>query len=261
MEKGIINVAIIEDNVDLHQSIRYYLEQNDRFNVVGCAFDGIEGLKILNKHRVDVALLDIVLPGLDGIRILEEFKDVRGPERPKFIMFTAVSAESFTKRAMELGANYFVLKPFDLSLLVNRIIQIHESSSGRPFESSIVKVDDFYMNTKPDNSPSAFAMSMLHKIGMPSNLKGSTYLKQAIIMGIENRDLLESMTKALYPAIAKKYNTNSACVERAIRHAIGKTWERGDSSGFFRNMGYSYPEDSKPTNSALIAYITDLYNA
>jgi len=260
VENGIINVAIIEDNRELHQSIRYFLEQNDRFNVVGCAFDGIEGLKILNENRVDVALLDIVLPGLDGIRILEEFKDVRGPSRPKFIMFTAVSAESFTKRAMELGANYFVLKPFDLTLLVNRIIQIHENSSGRPFES-IVKVDDFYANSRPDNSPSSFAMSILHKIGMPSNLKGSTYLKQAIIMGIENRELLESMTKALYPAIAKKYNTNSACVERAIRHAIGKTWDRGDTSGFFRNMGCIYPVDSKPTNSALIAYITELYNA
>jgi len=259
VEKGIINVAIIEDNVDLHQSIRYFLEQNDRFNVVGCAYDGIEGLKILKENPVDVALLDIVLPGLDGIKILEEFKDVRGPTRPKFIMFTAVSAESFTKRAMELGANYFVLKPFDLTLLVDRIIQIHENNSGRSHES-IVKVDDFYLNSKPDNSPSAYAMSMLHKIGMPSNLKGSTYLKQAILMGIENRELLESMTKALYPAIAKKYNTNSACVERAIRHAIGKTWERGDASGFFRNMGYAYPDDPKPTNSALIAYITDLYS-
>jgi len=258
VDSGIINVAIIEDNVDLHQSIRYFLEQNDRFNIVGCAYDGIEGLKILRENRIDVVLLDIVLPGLDGIKILEEFKDVRGPRRPKFIMFTAVSAESFTKRAMELGANYFVLKPFDLSLLVNRIIQIHESGSSRPIETS-VKVDEFYLNTRPDNSPSAFAMSMLHKIGMPSNLKGSTYLKQAIMMGIENRDLLESMTKALYPAIAKKHNTNSACVERAIRHAIGKTWERGDTSGFFRTMGYSYPDDSKPTNSALIAYITDLY--
>lgn len=259
MDNNIINVAIIEDNKELHKSIRYFLEQNDRFNVVGCAFDGVEGLKILNDNHVDVALLDIVLPELDGIRILEEFRDIRGPLRPKFIMFTAVSAESFTKKAMELGADYFVLKPFDLTLLVSRIIQVHENDTGRPFES-IINLD-LYSSTKQENSPSSFAMGILHKIGMPSNLKGSTYLKQAIVMGIENKDLLGSMTKALYPAIAKKYNTNSACVERAIRHAIGKTWDRGDPSGFFRNMGNSYPDDGKPTNSALIAYITDLYSA
>lgn len=259
MDNNTINVAIIEDNKELHKSIRYFLEQNDRFNVVGCAFDGVEGLGILNNNHVDVALLDIVLPELDGIRILEEFKDIRGPARPKFIMFTAVSAESFTKRAMELGADYFVLKPFDLTLLVSRIIQVHENNTGR-ISDSIINLD-LYGATKQENTPSSFAMGVLHKIGMPSNLKGSTYLKQAIVMGIENKDILGSMTKALYPAIAKKYNTNSACVERAIRHAIGKTWDRGDSSGFFRNMGCSHPGDGKPTNSALIAYITDLYSA
>ena len=259
MDNNVINVAIIEDNKELHKSIHYFLEQNNRFNVVGRAYDGVEGLKVLNDNHVDVALLDIVLPELDGIRILEEFKNVRGLKRPKFIMFTAVSAESFTKRAMELGADYFVLKPFDLTLLVSRIIQVYENNSGRPFES-IVNLDG-YTNIRPDTTPSTFAMSMLHKIGMPSNLKGSTYIKQAIIMGIENKDLLGSMTKSLYPTIAKKYNTNSACVERAIRHAIGKTWDRGDQNGFFRTMGCIYPQDSKPTNSALITYITDLYDS
>ncbi|MDL2248860.1 sporulation transcription factor Spo0A [Tyzzerella sp. OttesenSCG-928-J15] len=257
MENGIINIVIIEDNKELNNSIRYYLGLNDRFNVVGCAYDGIEGLRMLNENSVDVVLLDIVLPELDGIRILEEFKDVRGPERPKFIMFTAVSAESFTKRAMELGADYFVLKPFDLGLLVSRIIQVYENGPSRPSEP-VVKVD-FTTKSRVD-SPSSFAINTLRKIGMPSNLKGSTYLKQAIIMGIENRDLLDSMTKGLYPAIAKKYETNPACVERAIRHAIGKTWERGDSSGFFAAMGYSRPSDSKPTNSALITYIVEMFN-
>ena len=257
MDNGIINIVIIEDNKELNNSIRYYLGLNDRFNIIGCAYDGIEGLRILNENQVDVVLLDIVLPELDGIKILEEFKDVRGPARPKFIMFTAVSAESFTKRAMELGADYFVLKPFDLGLLVSRIIQVYENGSSRPQES-VARVD-FAAKARVD-SPSSFAINMLRKIGTPSNLKGSTYLKQAIIMGIESRELLDSMTKGLYPAIAKKYDTNPACVERAIRHAIGKTWDKGDGSGFFSTMGFTKPKDAKPTNSAVITYIVELYD-
>jgi two-component system response regulator (stage 0 sporulation protein A) len=250
-----INIIIIEDNKELNNTVRDYLSSLKGFEVTAVAYNGIDGLKAIKENPVDVVLLDIVLPGMDGINILEEFSGIRGQKRPSFIMFTAVSAESLTKRAIELGADYFVLKPFGLELLAKRVEQIYEDRSNKLSEIKPPDTFDILMN----EPPAVFASNVLRKIGIQPNLKGYTYLKYAIAAGIGDKGLFESMTKEFYPAIANQYNTTASCVERAIRHSIEKAWGKGANKEIFMLLGYDEYDD-RPSNSSFIRSVVEMYS-
>ncbi len=248
--------------MDLCKNVKKYFDNHSSFNVIGIAHDGVEGLNLMRDTNADVALIDIVMPQKDGISILEELKLNPDIPKPICIMLTAVSHEGLTKKALELGADYFVLKPFDLDILARRMLDIYNhkfSKNQSLFKSS----DDNTPNEKPTDYPILpinYAADILQKIGIPSNLNGYSYLKSAITLAIEDKSMLSGITKILYPNIAKICNTTSVRVERSIRHAIEASWSRGYEEAYKLHVGYSSPEHEKPTNSYLISLAVEKYH-
>lgn len=247
-------MVIVDDNTELANSICAYLEKESEFQIMGVASDGISGLNLIKDVQPDIALIDIMLPLKDGIGILEDLGEIaRKSENfkcPICIMLTAVNHESMTKKSMELGAEYIILKPFDLELLKRRIYQIFEYKD----QNSDIK---YFIGDSKLKSKEEFVTETLQKVGIPFNLKGYHYLKSAINMSILDSKLLESITKLLYPAVAKECNTTPSRVERDIRHSIEVAWTKGFGQTYYDIIGYRSINNEKPTNSAFIACVVE----
>lgn len=249
-----MKIVVADDNREFNELLSSYLSMQPDFEVVGNAYDGKEVLEILKDHQVDVLILDIVMPHLDGIGVLEALSGEE--QKPHVIMLTAFGHENITRRAVELGASYYVLKPFDMDLLSDRIRQI----SGTPVPSSFsetaaTKVSMEKQHRRPLNEE---VTGILHQIGIPAHIKGYLYLRDAILMVVEDIDLLGSITKILYPEIAVLFDTTASRVERAIRHAIEVAWSRNNVDIIKKFFGYTIDaEKGKPTNSEFIAMIAD----
>ncbi|MBE6011084.1 sporulation transcription factor Spo0A [Anaeropeptidivorans aminofermentans] len=256
--KGKIRVAIIEDNIELADLIKAYLIKSGKYEIVGIEHDGESGLRLIYEKDIDVVMLDMVLPVIDGITILERLKGFKGSKRPSFIMFTAVSAEALTQRALKLGADYFILKPFDLELMERRIQQVYYSRE-RQNETDALPLSDVKKHINYE-SPCQYVSSVLKATGMAPNLKGYTYLKTAIITAIENNEEIFSITKTVYPMLAERYSTTSSCVERAIRHAIKKGWEDEKGRKAAEQLGFSMYEGKRPSNSVFIRSVAEMYH-
>lgn len=256
--KGKIRVAIIEDNIELADVIKAYLMKSSKYEIVGIEHDGESGLKLIYEKDIDVVMLDMVLPVIDGIAILERLKGFKGSKRPSFIMFTAVSAEALTQKALKLGADYFILKPFDLELMERRIQQVYYSR-GNKDETEDPPANDIRKHINY-GSPCQYVTSVLKATGMTPNLKGYTYLKSAIITAIENNEEIFSITKTVYPMLAEKYSTTSSCVERAIRHAIKKGWEDENGRQAAEQLGFSMYAGKRPSNSVFIRSVAEMYH-
>jgi two-component system response regulator (stage 0 sporulation protein A) len=187
------------------------------------------------------------MPHLDGIGVLEKLAVGLGNTRPKVIILTAFGQEAFTQRAMELGADYYILKPFDFSVLTTRIRQLSDG----------LNVPQYISSAKPRNLDMAVT-NIIHEMGVPAHIKGYHYLRDAILKVISEINLLGAVTKELYPLIAQKYQTTPSRVERAIRHAIELAWDRGNVEMMTKYFGYTINlERGKPTNSEFIAMVAD----
>ncbi|MGI6615829.1 MAG: sporulation transcription factor Spo0A [Dethiobacteria bacterium] len=250
-----MKIVVADDNRELNDLLSSYLSMQPDFEVVGNAYDGKEVLKILKDHQVDVLILDIVMPHLDGIGVLEA---LAGSEhKPHVIMLTAFGHENITRRAVELGASYYILKPFDMDLLSDRIRQINGTETPLPSLSGAAAAVTARekQRQRPLNEE---VTGILHQIGIPAHIKGYLYLRDAILMVVEDIDLLGSITKVLYPEIAELFSTTSSRVERAIRHAIEVAWSRNNVDIIKKFFGYTIDaEKGKPTNSEFIAMIAD----
>lgn len=233
--------------------------------VTGVAYNGEEVLQFLEQTRAvpDVLILDIIMPHLDGLGVLERLRSMNLSPQPKIIMLTAFGQESITQRAVQLGASYYILKPFDMDILANRIRQLAGVASNPSVGSSNA---GSYMTSSKSNvvqlgktkNLDANITSIIHEIGVPAHIKGYQYLREAITMVYNNIEILGSITKTLYPAIAEKYKTTPSRVERAIRHAIEVAWTRGNIDSISRLFGYTINiSKSKPTNSEFIAMVAD----
>jgi two-component system response regulator (stage 0 sporulation protein A) len=251
-----IKVGLTDDNQELIMLISEYLKTQDDIEVTGTARNGQECLEMLKTISPDVLLLDIIMPHLDGIGVLEQLHQNSTLPRPKIIMLTAFGQEDVTKKAVELGASYFILKPFDMPNLANQIRQIAGKKemdsmfSNRTANSSVSIVRSHDLN--------ASITHIIHEIGVPAHIKGYMYLREAISMVYHNIELLGSITKVLYPDIAKKYKTTPSRVERAIRHAIEVAWSRGNVDSIVSLFGYTVSmSKAKPTNSEFIAMVAD----
>lgn len=233
-----------------------YVSAQDDMEVIGVAYNGQECLHLLQDKSPDVLVLDIIMPHLDGLAVLEKLR-MMDKQQPNVIMLTAFGQEDVTKKAVDLGASYFVLKPFDMENLTSHIRQV----SGKP--SAVVKrpVPTYRSNSSTDGKPKnldASITSIIHEIGVPAHIKGYMYLREAISMVYNDIELLGSITKVLYPDIAKKYNTTASRVERAIRHAIEVAWSRGNIESISSLFGYTVSmSKAKPTNSEFIAMVAD----
>lgn len=243
-----IRVAIADDNRELCSLLGEYLTELPDIDLVGMAHDGNEVLDLLNSRECDVLLLDIIMPYLDGIGVLERLSQQTGA-RPKIIMLTAFGEENTTQRVATLGADYYLLKPFDLEVLADRIRQV----AGTDKKQQAVSLQN---NKSRDLELEV--TTLLHEIGIPAHIKGYQYLREAIFMVIEEVDLLSAVTKELYPSVASRFDTTASRVERAIRHAIEVAWNRGNIEVVNQVFGHTISaERGKPTNSEFIAMVAD----
>jgi len=241
-------ILIVDDNKEFCQLLEEYLNEQKDFKVVGVAYNGEEGLKLLKEEGPDILVLDLIMPHLDGIGVMEEMKRLRINE-VKTIILTAFGQEEITQRVVELGANYYIMKPFDLDKLAERIRQlIKPPASG----SNGYVIRRNTANKKIDVD--VRITEVMHKLGVPAHIKGYLYLREAIEMVIKEVELLGAVTKKLYPAVAECYHTTPSRVERAIRHAIEVAWERGNTEVL---KDYFSKSGGKPTNSQFIAKIAD----
>ena len=253
-----INVLIADDNEDFCDILSEYLERQQDIQVVGVAKDGLEAVDLITKKLPDVVVLDIIMPHLDGLGVLEKLNAINMERFPKIIILSAVGQDKITQRAITLGADYYVIKPFDFEVFIDRIRQM----VGNPSNSAEKKRHNSSSSSKSlitnNRSLEAEITNIIHEIGVPAHIKGYLYLREAITMVVGNVELLSAVTKELYPSIAKKFNTTSSRVERAIRHAIEVAWSRGKVDTINNLFGYTInTEKGKPTNSEFIAMVAD----
>jgi len=242
-----IKVAILDDNTGIREILKEYINMQDDMEVVGVAWDGVTGLEIIKSACPDVVIMDMIMPQLDGLGVLEHLNsgDLQSP--PVVICLSAVGQEDLIRRAIELGAKYYMVKPFDLGMMVNRIREVmRKAEPAKP--AGAVKSEN--LEEKISN--------IFLSIGIPAHIKGYHFLREAIKMVVEDAELINHITKELYPGIAKKFNTTPSKVERAIRHAIDVAWSRGKVENINKLFGYViYGKNEKPTNGEFIALVAD----
>ena len=251
-----LNVAIADDNERMLHLLGEIVTNDEDLHLVGTAKDGEEAYQMIKEKEPDVVLLDIVMPKLDGLGVLDKVNgDISLRKHPSFVMISAIGQEQITEAAFARGASYYIMKPFSSEMVINRI---------KSLKSDIKQVDAKLVNPykkvseEPKPNIEEVITSMIHDVGVPAHIKGYQYLREAILMSVLDMDMLNSVTKLLYPEVAKKYQTTPSRVERAIRHAIEVAWSRGKVETIEEMFGYTISVGKgKPTNSEFIALITD----
>ena len=240
-----IRILMIDDNVRLVDAVKEYFKNNEEIKITLEAHDGLEGFEMVknNQDDYDMILLDLIMPKKDGIYVLEQMK--QNAIDKKVIVETSYNASEVIREVSEFGVSYFVLKPFELVDLEKKILDLFKKKDDKSI--------DFY------NSNIQISISkMLHNLGIPSHIKGYQFLRDAVYLVFENPDMIGGITKELYPELASKYNTTVSRVERAIRHAVEVSWNRGDLKLMETIFGHSVDIDkAKPTNSEFIVTIAD----
>ena len=250
-----LSVAIADDNQKILDILGEIISTDKELDLVGKAKNGEEMCQIIRDRKPDVVLLDLIMPKMDGLTVMEKVgQDSTVGKRPYFIVITAVGQEKITEDAFNKGANYYVMKPFNNRMLLVRIKSVRNMSRNSDRKNDENTTD----NTQKTENLESRVTNMLHEIGIPAHIKGYHYLRDAIIMAVNDMDVLNAITKILYPTVAKKYQTTSSRVERAIRHAIEVAWSRGKLDTLDELFGYTVSTGKgKPTNSEFIALIAD----
>ena len=258
-----ITVLISDDNVEFANTLSSYLEKDEEIVIIGRAKDGEEALEMITAMRPDIVLLDVIMPHLDGLGVLERLNTMNLDRRPICIMLSAVGQDKITQKAISLGAQYYVVKPFDIEVLIQRIKEIKyylpkEKATYVIREPKAQYIDIPRQEMKNEDSLEALVTNVIHEVGVPAHIKGYQYLREAIMLVVNDIDIINQITKQLYPEIAAKYHTTPSRVERAIRHAIEVAWGRGEQAAVENIFGYTVSASKgKPTNSEFIAMIAD----
>lgn len=224
----------------------------DKNNIspIFCPKNGAELLNFIKQEKPDIVFMDMFMSKIDGIGVLRNFKDTF--DKPIFIISSSSDSLMLEREAMNAGASYFVVKPFSTSIVIDRILTLYNSKDNK-----VNNIKKLYIE-RSENSMEIQVTEILHQIGVPAHIKGYHYLRDSIIMSVETPEIINAVTKQLYPAVAKKYDTTSSRVERAIRHAIEVAWDRGDVDVLNSYFGYTiHNSRGKPTNSEFIAMISD----
>ncbi len=217
----------------------------EKFNIVGTATDGATLFDMIKEHHPDIVIMDLILPQLDGFAVMEKLKD-EGIDT-NIIIHTSLSLSGFVNKALALGAKYYAIKPFSPVVLVQRIEEISNLNEA---QANIGNTNLFKMEEKITN--------IFITVGIPAHIKGYQFLREAIKLAIANPEIINSITKKLYPTIAEKYSTSASKVERAIRHAIEVAWNRGKIENINNVFGLKvYSSNEKPTNGEFIALVAD----
>ncbi|MGI6037666.1 MAG: sporulation transcription factor Spo0A [Limnochordia bacterium] len=253
-----VTILIADNNMDLCHILEDFLNRQQDMEVVGLAYDGEEALRKIEDLHPDVVILDLTMPQLDGIGVMERLREMNLSKTPRIIILTAFARDEMVRRLTDLGADYFIVKPFDLQVLVERIRQF--SNSG-PNPSLREEVGNYH--SQRGNQPEILITELLHQMGVPPNFKGYTYLRDAVLLAHRNRRLVGGgLSKELYPKLAEKYATTVGGVEAAIRNAINSAWKRGNRE-FLEDLASPLEladEERLPTNSLVIAKLADRVN-
>lgn len=275
-----VRILIADDNKDFSEILAEYLSSHEDLEIIGLARDGIDAVEQIVNKSPDIVILDIIMPHLDGLGVLEKISSYVLDKKPVFIMLSAVGQDKITQKAMGLGAQYYIIKPFDMNVLVERIRQLSSnlsnenySSNNRPnmqhlqqkSESSSVSIPTGPILTAKSLNYNGSAKKLeievtniMHEFGVPAHVKGYQFLRDAIMMAVKDMEVINSITKQLYPTLAEQYNTTPSRVERAIRHAIEIACVRGKVETINALFGYTICNGKgKPTNSEFIAMIAD----
>lgn len=254
---GKLNVAVVDDNERVRKVLGELVSNDKDMELVATAADGEEACKVIKEKSPDVVLLDIIMPKLDGLGVLERIQNDRQIQNPpSFIMISAVGSEEVTEAAFARGASYYIMKPFEEETIIDRIKSLY-SVNTNTIKTRVISPYEKISNI-PEKSLEEIITEFIHDMGVPAHIKGYQYLREAILMSVLDMDMLNSVTKILYPEVAKKFHTTPSRVERAIRHAIEVAWSRGKVETIEEMFGYTVSQGKgKPTNSEFIALITD----
>lgn len=254
-----IKLGIVEDSPQITGMLKDFFQHEEEFEIVMTAADGLDAVAKIEQYKPQIVILDIVLPELDGFGVMEA---VRG-YIPKFLILSALSQESFISKALKLGAAYYMIKPFDFLILKKRLLDaVNQGKADR--DSSIIEniMSDYHMaeplNRTRQKTTEEKITNIFITVGIPAHIKGYQFLREAIKMAIDNPEIINCITKKLYPSIAKKFDTSASKVERAIRHAIEVAWNRGKIENINSLFGVKvYSNNEKPTNGEFIALVAD----
>lgn len=257
-----IKILVADDNIDFVSTLVTYLNTQDDMEVIATAKDGLEAYDKILQEKPTIAILDVIMPHLDGLGVLEKLNKSDSSNLPICIMLSAVGQDKVTTRAINLGAQYYVLKPFEIDVLIQRIRELvnNQPTNKSYFISKDTKNTYVDINNQSNKEANLEAMvtNIIHEIGVPAHIKGYQYLRDGIMMVVDNIEVINQITKQLYPDLAKKYKTTPSRVERAIRHAIEVAWGRGQLEVAQNIFGYTVSSNKgKPTNSEFIAMIAD----
>ena len=237
-------VLIADGNEEFRTMLQEITDKTELFTVAGTARDGAEALRMAEEVRADLLILDAVLPGMDGLGVLRALRQ-KTEQMPKVIMVSAFNTEPVLTEAAELGVSYFLTKPCAVETLLERMESLFVQNQKAE------ELDD-------DVELKNLVTSVIHEIGVPAHIKGYQYLREAIMITVADMEVINAVTKVLYPAVAKRFGTTPSRVERAIRHAIEVAWDRGDLETLQKYFGYTVSNaKGKPTNSEFIAMIAD----
>lgn len=247
-------VLVVDDNAQMRNLIKDCLEMTDNIHVVGMASNGKEALDMVKRFQPDIMMLDLIMPDLDGMGVLERLGTL-GVKRPRVMVLSAMGHENVVQDAMRLGAEYYMVKPSEVEAICKRVREMSVDRS---------KIDKVKLPNAPAPVHAAAQSldeeitSIFLTIGIPAHIKGYHFLREAVKMVINDNDLINSITKELYPGVAKRFNTSASKVERAIRHAIEVAWNRGRIDYINNIFGYNvFTKQDKPTNGEFIALIAD----
>ena len=254
-------IMIADDNREFISLLTNYLSRYSEFEIVAEAYNGKEALTKIKESQPDILILDIIMPVLDGIAVLEQMQTLKLLKKPHIIVITGLEQDKMIKKISSFDLDYILIKPFDFSTLVQRIRELGEQSSAQRVKSQMIAENS--VNLPQDQFDHSISLQrkisdILHKIGISPSLKGYQYLREIIAVSLEDDGLLQSVTKTLYPMIATKFDSTPTRVERDIRHAIEVAWNKTRVEILYKYFGYTIDGDKgKPTNSEFIAMIID----
>ena len=257
-----IKIGIVDDNRDFCDVVSEKLSEQDNMEVLFTANDGLEAMEEIKSGQCpDILILDLIMPHMDGFGVLETLNSVQLVNYPRVIMTSAIGQDSIIQKAMTLGAQYYLVKPVNMNLLIKRINQLDIAAAEVVMpsrEQTNLKRSLVLRDSLLNNDLEIDITNLIHEVGVPAHIKGYQYLRDAISLVVANMDLLGAVTKELYPTLASMNNTTPSIVERSIRNAIELAWNRGKLETLDALFGYTVQNDKgKPTNSEFIAIIAD----
>ena len=250
-----VRVVVADDNIQLRDMVAQFLSEQSGLDVVGAAANGVEALKLIEDEEPDVLVCDMIMPQMDGYTVLERLQAMKLDRHPGVIALTALGRDDFIARAINLGVHYYMVKPFDLMMLAQRVFEA--AGENRQADALNMRMQREMQGAGSESLEERIANLFL-TVGIPAHIKGYQYLREAVKMVIDNPDLMGRITKELYPGIARRFGTTSSKVERAIRHAIEVAWNRGRIEALDEAFGRNVCSlDDKPTNGEFIALVSD----